>query len=110
MPLREEFETTGKWLFRWRSYLPIVLIILIFPGIHSIGYPGNSILYDIAALLISFVGLAIRCLVIGCKPKHTSGGNIRKQRAEVLNTKGLYSIVRHPLYLGIFFIWMYPYS
>ena len=108
MALREEFETTGNWLFRWRSYLPIALIILILPGIHSAEYQhqDNNILYDLAALLISLSGLALRCVVVGFKAKNTSGGNVRKQKAEVLNTKGLYSIVRHPLYLGNFIIWV----
>ena len=27
MPLREEFESSGQWLFRWRSYLPVVLLV-----------------------------------------------------------------------------------
>jgi len=27
MPLREEFAATGQWLFRWRSYLPVVLFV-----------------------------------------------------------------------------------
>ena len=108
MPLREEFETTGNWLFRWRSYLPIALIVVVLPGIQSVEYQyqGNMLYYDLAALLISMSGLAIRCVVVGYKPKNTSGGNVRKQKAEVLNTKGMYSIVRHPLYLGNFIIWI----
>lgn len=107
MALREEFETAGNWLFRWRSYLPIALIIVIFSGLQSTGYPYQENIYlDLAALSLSFLGLATRCAVVGQKPKNTSGGNVRKQRAEVLNTKGLYSIVRHPLYLGNFLIWV----
>lgn len=108
MPLREEFETTGNWLFRWRSYLPIALIVVVLPGIQSVEYQyqGNMFYYDLAALLISLSGFAIRCVVVGYKPKNTSGGNVRKQKAEVLNTKGMYSIVRHPLYLGNFIIWI----
>ena len=26
MSLIKEFEKTGNWLFRWRSYLPVVLL------------------------------------------------------------------------------------
>jgi protein-S-isoprenylcysteine O-methyltransferase Ste14 len=108
MAIREELEKTGNWLFRWRSYLPAALIIVILPAINSAEYQsrGYTIYYDFAALLISLTGLALRCVVIGYKPKNTSGGNVRKQRAEVLNTKGLYSVVRHPLYLGNFIIWI----
>ena len=39
-------------------------------------------------------------------PKGTSGRNVAEQKADVLNTTGIYSIVRHPLYLGNFFIWL----
>jgi protein-S-isoprenylcysteine O-methyltransferase Ste14 len=107
MALREEFEIAGNWLFRWRSYLPIALIIVVFPGLQNAGHPYQENIYlDLAALSLSFSGLAIRCAVVGQKPKGTSGGNVRKQRAEVLNTKGMYSVVRHPLYLGNFLIWV----
>lgn len=108
MALREELEATGNWLFRWRSYLPITLIIVILPAIDSAEFQSSKFIlyYDLTALFISLTGLSIRCVVVGYKPKNTSGGNVRKQRAEVLNTKGLYSVVRHPLYLGNFIIWI----
>jgi hypothetical protein len=48
------------------------------------------------------VGLAIRVNVSGTAPEGTSGRNVDRQRAEELNTTGLYSVVRHPLYLGNF--------
>jgi hypothetical protein len=37
---------------------------------------------------------------VGYAPRGTSGRNTREQLADVLNTTGMYSIVRHPLYLG----------
>ena len=43
-------------------------------------------------------------LVVGYAPVRTSGRNTRNQIADSLNTTGLYSIVRHPLYLGNFLI------
>ncbi|NLL27934.1 MAG: DUF1295 domain-containing protein [Bacteroidales bacterium] len=39
-------------------------------------------------------------------PKGISGKNTEKQIADFLNTKGMYSIVRHPLYLGDFLMWL----
>ncbi len=33
-------------------------------------------------------------------PAGTSGRNVRSQQADSLNTTGIYSVVRHPLYLG----------
>jgi hypothetical protein len=41
---------------------------------------------------------------VGYVPKNTSGRNTTIQRAHTLNTTGMYSIVRHPLYVGNFFM------
>lgn len=44
-------------------------------------------------------------ITVGYTPKKTSGRNTKKgQVADYLNTKGMYSIVRNPLYLGNFFM------
>jgi len=36
----------------------------------------------------------------------SSGRNTRAQIADVLNTTGWYSVVRHPLYVGNYFMWL----
>jgi hypothetical protein len=33
MPLIEELEASGKWLFRWWSCLPLVMVIVIFASL-----------------------------------------------------------------------------
>jgi len=45
---------------------------------------------------------------VGHTPKNTSGRNTGKQIADTLNTSGIYSTVRHPLYVGNFFMWLGP--
>jgi hypothetical protein len=55
-------------------------------------------------LLLSFLGLAIRCGAVGFVPGGTSGRGTRSQSAKTLNSTGLYSVVRHPLYLGNYLI------
>jgi ABC-type bacteriocin/lantibiotic exporter with double-glycine peptidase domain len=61
-------------------------------------------LWEAFCFSVSFLGLGIRILTIGHTPKGTSGRNTREQIADALNTSGMYSIVRRPLYLGNFFI------
>lgn len=117
MPLREEFESTGNWLFRWRSYLPLVMVVLFFVSLYAYEFPGGSEylahMWEAVCLAVSFFGLAVRVFTIGHTPKGTSGRNTRQQVAETVNTTGIYSTVRHPLYVGNFFmilgLAMYPF-
>lgn len=109
MALRETLRKHGNWLFRWRSYLPLISIGIIMLGMRDYEYLGHSHrldqLWELLCLAISFLGLGMRIYTVGHIPKGTSG-NTRTQVAEVLNTTGMYSIVRHPLYLGNLFISM----
>jgi protein-S-isoprenylcysteine O-methyltransferase Ste14 len=108
MPLREEFEITGNVLFRGRSYFPLLAIVIIFASMAYYKRPGNSekidIIVEMICIAVSFLGEGIRFYISGHVPPKTSGRNTRKQVAEVINKTGLYSIVRHPLYLGNFLI------
>ena len=112
MALREELERQGDWLFRWRSYvLPVALLILLLVLLsardseQTHGVTGDG-LYTEFCLAVSFFGLVMRCLTVGHVPKGTSGRNTREQIAESLNTTGMYSILRHPLYFGNFIIYL----
>ncbi len=42
MTLREELESTGNWLFRWRSYLPLFVMPVLFLALLEHEYLGNS--------------------------------------------------------------------
>lgn len=110
MALREEFETSGQWLFRWRGYLPVLIVVLILLGLRGGTRLGGDIVLDrawqIACVLVAFFGEAIRAVTIGHAPRNTSGRNAKAQRADSLNTTGVYSVVRHPLYVGNFFIYL----
>ena len=110
MALREEIKKEGTWLFRWRSYLPLLMLPLFIIALlesvdpkYSLRYPTNQ-LFTSLCIILSFTGLFIRALTIGFIPKGTSGGNTKRQKANTLNTTGFYSIVRHPLYFGNFII------
>jgi protein-S-isoprenylcysteine O-methyltransferase Ste14 len=73
----------------------------------------QSILYnsgeEIAFLGVSIFGQLIRILTVGFAPGNTSGRNTAYgQIADEINTSGIYSIVRHPLYIGNYFMWLGP--
>jgi len=57
---------------------------------------------------ISSLGLGVRMLTVGYAPNGTSGRNSSMQLAAVLNTTGMYSITRNPLYLGNCLMWLGP--
>jgi len=59
---------------------------------------------EIGCFLVSLLGLSVRVLTVGTVPRGTSGRSTKKPGANVLNTTGMYSIVRHPLYLGNYFM------
>ena len=110
MALREEFEQEGNWLFRWRSYLPLLIIILMLFTFPSLRYPlmnpTINFVWDFVCLSVSLLGLIVRFVTVAYAPRGTSGRNTQGQVALELNTTGMYSVVRHPLYLGNFLIWI----
>jgi len=111
MPLREEFEQNGNWLFKRRSWLPLVLypfavaVIYFYPAVTHAHITSTS--WGLFCFAISFLGLIVRAMTVGFTPKGTSGRNTDAgQVAETLNQTGIYSVVRHPLYLGNFLMWL----
>ncbi|MDB4950005.1 MAG: phospholipid methyltransferase [Gemmatimonadetes bacterium] len=111
MPLREELERSGQWLFRWRSYVPLVPLLVTVAAMSQFRYPGGSRVvnqwWDVFCLVVALSGVAVRALVVGYAPGGTSGRNTAQgQIAEKLNSTGMYSLVRHPLYVGNYLMWL----
>jgi protein-S-isoprenylcysteine O-methyltransferase Ste14 len=109
MALQEQFETTGEYFFQWRSYLPLALAVLFILALVQFRYPfadrGLNLAWDGGCLAVALVGQVVRFFTVGFVPRGTSGRNTRGQVAEVLNTTGMYAVVRNPIYLGNFIIW-----
>lgn len=109
MLLVRALEEQGQILFKYRGYFPVLLFLLVIPfmGVREevvVQGTARKLLFALA-LLVTLSGILVRALTIGQTPKGTSGRNTKAQKADVLNTTGVYSLVRHPLYVGNFLIW-----
>ena len=108
MSLKNEFAISGNWLFKHRSYLPLIILPLLFYSLFTpVGISFNLLFY--IGLSVSLLGECIRIITIAFVPAGTSGRNTKQQKATSLNQTGIYSIVRHPLYLGNFLIILGPF-
>ena len=108
MELKNHFESSGQWLFRWRSYLPAVLLLPLVVAATDFERPwGRHDLqeyWEVFCIAVTLSGLVVRAMVAGFVPGRTSGRNTKQQVADSLNTTGIYSVCRHPLYLGNFLV------
>ena len=114
MALQETFEKQGNWLFKRRGVLPIFVLVvglgiylltLEMQGMMFSALAPYWIYYEFFCLLVSLLGVFVRVYTVGHTPANTSGRNTEKQVADSLNKTGIYSTVRHPLYLGNFLMY-----
>lgn len=117
MALQEEFEKQGIWLFRYRGTLPLIILVIgslllirkeFKPELFFLTNESQILIFEMICLAVSLLGLLVRIYTVGHTPVNTSGRNTEKQVADSLNTTGIYSMVRHPLYLGNFLMWLGP--
>ena len=110
MTLREHFHASGAWLFRHRGVLPTLLLPLFLVALVDVGSPAGDRprdpLWDGLCLAVALVGLGLRIVTIGFAAPGTSGRNRGVQVANSLNTTGMYGLVRHPLYLANYLMWL----
>ena len=111
MQLYDNLIKNGNYLFKYRGQLPIIIFIISIPIIFHTSYYClfNSqwqIIIQLIAIIISLSGLLCRYYITGSTPNQTSGRNRDYQIADQLNTTGAYSIVRNPLYLANYLIWI----
>ena len=117
MALIQSMETTGARLFKYRGQIPVLIFVLAIPilfftcqnlytsiTVTNFHNPVYAICTVVSVLLV-IAGLALRAYTVCTTPKGTSGRNTAQQVADHLNTKGIYSVVRHPLYLANYLIW-----
>jgi protein-S-isoprenylcysteine O-methyltransferase Ste14 len=111
----------AEWWLRSRSYAPVLIVPVVALAVIGYAWPFDSLefheTWEVHCLLVSFVGLAIRMLAAGSMLDKTSGRADFRNTA-MLNTDGVFSVVRHPRYVGDFtiglgvvsipFVWWLP--
>jgi protein-S-isoprenylcysteine O-methyltransferase Ste14 len=102
MTTQNRSEKLGNQFFKYRGQIPVLFFLLAFFLMHY--FPAQNKWLDQSNTLIAVslvvLGHLIRALAVGKRAAHTSGRNRDEQVAEALNSRGIYSMVRHPLYLG----------
>jgi protein-S-isoprenylcysteine O-methyltransferase Ste14 len=102
MTTQNRSEKLGNQFFKYRGQIPALFFLLAFFLMHY--FPVQNKWLDQSNTLIAvslvILGHLIRALAVGKRAAHTSGRNRDEQVAEALNSTGIYSMVRHPLYLG----------
>tara|TARA_B100000945_G_scaffold182828_1_gene146568 strand:- start:3400 stop:4152 length:753 start_codon:yes stop_codon:yes gene_type:complete len=111
MQFEKKLISDGKYLFKYRGQIPIILFLISIPIISETSYYNiynTNLVFLIQCLgvITSVIGLLLRYYTVGTTAEGTSGKNRNKQIAKHLNTKGAYSVVRNPLYLGNYMIWL----
>src|SRR3954469_6234309 len=110
MAIIHSLEAEGNWLFKRRGFIPVVLFLFAIPAVASVDFnslnPSCIKIINWTSIFLSIIGFCIRAYTIGTTPRGTSGRNTDKQVAEQLNSTGIYSVVRHPLYLGNYLMWI----
>ena len=112
MTIKKSLEVSGNFLFKYRGHIPLIVFVLIVPISFFTPYKtyafynglNETILFT--ALFLIFSGHLIRARTVGKRTIQTSGRNRSHQVAQVLTKTGWYSLVRHPLYLANYLIWL----
>jgi hypothetical protein len=104
MALRTELRKQGDFLFKNRSYLPLIILVaglslyiytemIIVPK-----YELPKVLFELGCLGISIFGLVLCFITIEYSAENTSGRKSLVGQVIVwINASGTYSVVWHPL-------------
>lgn len=108
MSLVNSFEEQGNFLFKYRGQFPVLIFLVAVPFLclTDMVNETSQIILNSISVFVAVIGFLIRFYTIGTTTKGTSGRNTTQQIADCLNSVGIYSTVRHPLYLGNYLIWI----
>ena len=94
----------GDACFRFRAISVVPVILLIFFIFDPLAAGRFNPILNLLGFLIALAGAATRIVAAGYAKPFTSGRE-NYLKAESLNTSGVYSIVRNPLYVGNFLVY-----
>ena len=107
-PLSRRLADQGLFLFRHRGLFVVFLLPAAALAIlerRSAALPADPGLgWFAVCLAVSLLGMAVRTVAVGSAPPGASTRSVRGPSASRLNTTGMYSLSRHPIYLGNLFV------
>lgn len=107
MTYQKYLQASGHFIFKYRGILPVPFLLYPLFAFFFLAPTQSSKLMWPFLILASgciAVGALVRTLAVGTAMRGTSGRNRESQYAASLNTTGMYSLVRHPLYVGNFLV------
>jgi len=116
MALLEEFEKQGHGLSKYGKMIPFVSLIIsyafllkgeVYPDSFYFQETGAEELYENLCLLFSLFGFLVYTYALGTSAPE-SGKKMKGRPADSYPGNGLYSVVRHPKYIGMVIMWMGP--
>lgn len=108
----DRLRSQGQRLFANRGVVPFALLPLVALAlpeawrVQSTSSDAATRVWLIVSLAIGLSGLLIRAAALAFAPEGTSSRDTHRLRASSLNTTGMYSVVRNPLYLGNGLMWL----
>ena len=107
-PLSRRLADQGLFLFRHRGLFVVFLLPAAALAVlerRSAAPPADPGLgWFAVCLTVSLLGMAVRAIAVGSAPPGASTRSVRGPSASRLNTTGMYSLSRHPIYLGNLFV------
>lgn len=104
MKLLDQLVQDGDRLFRGRSYLPLLMVPVFIAGVITTAPPfstrASERTWEYLSVAVALAGFGLRLWAVGSAPSGTSERSTTNPRASQLRTTGVYSIIRHPLYVA----------
>src|SRR5579871_6128954 len=111
MRLTDRITAEGRYLFQLRSFMPLVLLPALYFALLKMarfelrwGHTVDQLWLGFC-IVVSVLGLLMRGITVGFVPGGTCGRQRGAPSASTLNTLGMYSVVRNPLYLANGVMW-----